>query len=217
MYERLGIPAGVYMFDRPCCAGNFGFARFEWDDATSPMPTDAGGASTTAAIASSCGARRWPCGSDDGDNGLEAQRLGFLAPGGWPMRRRRRTASSSTSPTPPRAPGAANACDFVRRYDISTASSSTAARSTSRPRPTRRLDRRPQRPRGAQRLSEAQAAAPPRGAAAARGAGDFVLISRAGYAGAQKLRLVWGGDIPGSEPSAPVAAPISVCAPRSSR
>jgi hypothetical protein len=38
MYEVLGIPAGVYLFDRPVLSGNFGFARWAWDDGAAPEP-----------------------------------------------------------------------------------------------------------------------------------------------------------------------------------
>ena len=40
MYDTLGIPAGVYLFDRPVLVGPYGFERWEWDtDAHARIPT----------------------------------------------------------------------------------------------------------------------------------------------------------------------------------
>ena len=38
MYERFGIPAGVYLIDRPWSPGEFGFESFRWDEQRLPNP-----------------------------------------------------------------------------------------------------------------------------------------------------------------------------------
>ena len=38
MYERFGIPAGVYLIDRPWSPGEFGFESFRWDERRLPNP-----------------------------------------------------------------------------------------------------------------------------------------------------------------------------------
>jgi len=61
MYEALGIPAGVYLIDRPWAGGAFGFDDFQWDPLRFPNPEgmmrvlQARGYRT-----SRCGAPRWP-------------------------------------------------------------------------------------------------------------------------------------------------------------
>ena len=93
MYDALGIPPGVYLFDRPVLAGEYGFARWAWDeDAAAEPRRDARRRSRGAAITSMIWSSTWACGSTPGDNGVEAQALGYLAPGpvGPPALRRRR-------------------------------------------------------------------------------------------------------------------------------
>jgi alpha-D-xyloside xylohydrolase len=81
MYDALGIPPGVYLFDRPVLPGNYGFARLEWDTTRLPNP-DAMLASLAArGYHTMIWSSLWMCGADPGDDGSEAQALGYLVPG----------------------------------------------------------------------------------------------------------------------------------------
>jgi len=81
MYEMFGIPAGVYLFDRPVVQGNFGWARFVWDEARLPNPDAMLQSLRDRGYRLMTWSSTWTCGSEPGDNGLEAQGLGFHVPG----------------------------------------------------------------------------------------------------------------------------------------
>ncbi|MEW6271427.1 MAG: TIM-barrel domain-containing protein [Thermodesulfobacteriota bacterium] len=81
MYERLGIPPGVYVLDRPVLDGEFGFARFAWDEERLPNVGAMLAALARRGYRVLTWSSMWACGSRPGDNGSEALRLGFLAPG----------------------------------------------------------------------------------------------------------------------------------------
>ena len=100
MYEALGIPPGVYHFDRPVLQGNYGFARWAWDETRLPNPQAMLDALKHRGYRLMIWSGAWMCGSDPGDNGLEAQTLGFLAP------------------RPTGAPPAAPFCDDVTGTDF---------------------------------------------------------------------------------------------------
>jgi alpha-D-xyloside xylohydrolase len=87
MYERFGIPSGVYLFDRPYLVGgddpdSEGFHKFEWD--TRRLPN----IDATLASLRSRGYRlavwsaAWARNNGPGSTGAEAAALGYLAPGG---------------------------------------------------------------------------------------------------------------------------------------
>jgi alpha-glucosidase (family GH31 glycosyl hydrolase) len=80
-YETYGIPVGVYLFDRPILPGNFGFARFEWDEVRLPNPAHMLSALRTRGYKLAMWSSTWTCGDGPTDNGTEAQALGYLAPG----------------------------------------------------------------------------------------------------------------------------------------
>ena len=77
MYEKLGIPAGVYLIDRPWSPGEFGFESFRWDEQRLPNPE--------AMLASL--ARRgwklalWSAAFAVGENLEKARAQRYLAPG----------------------------------------------------------------------------------------------------------------------------------------
>src|SRR5437867_342711 len=81
MYEALGIPPGVYHFDRPVLPGEYGFARWAWDETRLPNPDAMLAALRRRGYRIMTFSATWQCGAEPGDNGLEAQMLGFLAPG----------------------------------------------------------------------------------------------------------------------------------------
>jgi alpha-glucosidase (family GH31 glycosyl hydrolase) len=81
MYEALDIPPGVYLFDRPVLVGEFGFARWEWDEARLPNVAAMLGSLRARGYQLMTWSSTWTCGADPGDNGFEAQRLGFHVPG----------------------------------------------------------------------------------------------------------------------------------------
>jgi alpha-D-xyloside xylohydrolase len=200
MYDDLGIPAGVYIFDRPWTPGEFGFSRYTWDEQRLPNPTAMLAAMRRRGYKLVVWSSTWTCGSDPGDNGAEALRLGFLAPG---------------ASAPPHCANTGGS-DFV--LDVTNA----AARAWWRDRITAfvtaydidgvRLDR------GEEFLPSAatdvwsdgrngrevhndyptlQAAIHYDALRAARG-NDFVLWSRPGYTGTQRYAVFGGGDYPGS-------------------
>ncbi|MDJ0868086.1 MAG: glycoside hydrolase family 31 protein [Myxococcota bacterium] len=80
-YDRHGIPAGVYLIDRPWSEGEFGFENFRWDEVRLPnveamleLLADRGYEVTIWGSA-------WAFGDDPDDLGTEARTLGYLAPG----------------------------------------------------------------------------------------------------------------------------------------
>lgn len=196
MYERLGIPAGVYMIDRPWSTGSFGFNAFAWD----PMRFfDIDG---TLAVLRARGYKvaLWSAalaaGDGPGDNGTEARALGYLAPGNAERSQPDAQVIDITNPAA-RSWWLEKHVDFLRRYDIAAI----------------KLDR------GEEYVSwdpeefffdgssgrEGHNAFPERNLTlyhdilqAAHGAGNFVVMARAAYTGAQRSGIVWGGDIPGS-------------------
>jgi alpha-glucosidase (family GH31 glycosyl hydrolase) len=204
-YEAYGIPAGIYLLDRPVLPGNFGFARFEWDEVRLPNPTHMLDALRTRGYRLAMWSSTWACGSEPGDNGSEAQALGYLAP-------------DATDPPPPpncadvggtsfildvtdaaaRSWWAGKVAAFVAAYGIqgikldrgeehipSEATDVWADGRTGR-------EVRNDYPRLQAMLHhEALTTAFP--------GGDFVLFTRSAYTGTAPYAVFWGGDIPASE------------------
>ena len=202
MFEALGIPPGVYLFDRPVLQGNYGFARWAWDETRLPNPT---------AMLASLRARgyhlmiwsgAWTCGSNPGDNGLEAQSLGFLAPGpvGPPNCADVGGTSFILDPTSEAARTwwrdkiaafvAAHGIQGIKldRGEEHIPSETTDVWADGR---TGREVRNDYPTLQARIHHDALSAAFPDG--------DFLLVSRPAYSGTQRWATVWGGDIPGSE------------------
>jgi alpha-glucosidase (family GH31 glycosyl hydrolase) len=202
MYEALGIPPGVYLFDRPVLVGNFGFARWEWDEERIPNPAAMLAALRARGYRFMIWSSTWTCGSGPGDNGLEAQMLGFHVPG----------------PVGPPRCGDIGPRSFI--LDPTTESARTwwrdkiAAFVGAHGIQAIKLDR------GEEHLpSEAsdiyadgrtgrevrndyptlQAQIHHDALAQAHPDGDFLLVSRPGYTGTARFATFWGGDIPGSE------------------
>ncbi|HWP67366.1 MAG TPA: TIM-barrel domain-containing protein [Candidatus Limnocylindria bacterium] len=204
-YEAYGIPPGVYLFDRPVMPGNFGFARFEWDEVRLPNPTHMLDALRRRGYRLAVWSSTWACGAGPGDNGTEAQALGFLAP-------------DPTEPPPPpncadvggtsfildvtnpaaRSWFAGKLAAFLAAYGLqgvkldrgeehipSEASDIWADGRTGR-------EVRNDYPRLQAMLHhEALSSAFPDG--------DFFLVTRSAYTGTAPWAVFWGGDIPASE------------------
>src|SRR5439155_19092314 len=81
MYDTLGIPPGVYHFDRPVLVGNYGFGQWVWDETRLPNPTAMLQSLKQRGYHIMTWSGLWVCGSSPGDNGLEAAMLGYLVPG----------------------------------------------------------------------------------------------------------------------------------------
>lgn len=201
MYDTLGIPAGVYLFDRPVLTGNFGFARWEWDAVRLPN-IDATLASLRSrgyhlAIWSSA----WTCGSGPLDNGTAAQALGYQVPGpvATPNCADLGGASFILDPTTAAARDwwRDRMAPFMATYGIQAIkldrgeehipSAATDVYADGR---TGREVRNDYPRLQAQIHHDALAAAYPDG--------DYVVLSRPSYTGTSQWAIFWGGDIPGS-------------------
>jgi alpha-D-xyloside xylohydrolase len=201
-YETYGIPVGVYLFDRPVLVGNFGFGRFEWDEARLPNPAHMLAALRARGYRLAMWSSTWTCGSGPIDNGTEAQALGYLAPGpgGSPNCANVGGTSFIMDVTNPAARSwwagklasflAANGIQGVKldrgeEHIPSEASDVWADGRTGR-------EVRNDYPRLQAMLHhEALASAFP--------SGDFFLVTRSAYTGTAPWAVFWGGDIPGSE------------------
>ena len=200
MYEAFGIPAGVYLFDRPVLVGNYGFARWEWDTVRLPNPDamlqslrDRGYRIMTW---SGC----WTCGSGPLDHGTEAQLLGFHVPG------------------PIGTPNCADIGGSSFVLDVTNLAAQTwwrdkvAAFMAAYDLDGIKLDRGEEHiPEGPAPWANGRTGRENRNAyptiqaqihhdalLAAHPDRDFVLVTRSGYTGTAQFSTVWGGDIPGS-------------------
>ncbi|MCX8070942.1 MAG: hypothetical protein N3C12_00625 [Candidatus Binatia bacterium] len=203
MYDQLGIPAGVYLLDRPVLQGNFGFARFAWDGERLPNVRFMLDALRRRGYRLITWSAAWVCGSEPGDNGFEAQQLGFIAP----MRRT-----------------GAPFCDDVRGRSFILDVTNPAAREWFQQRLARflreegidgiKLDRGEEHipserddiwadGRTGREVHNDYVILQTRmhraALDAARPNGDYVLITRSGYTGSQADSIVWAGDTAGSE------------------
>jgi alpha-D-xyloside xylohydrolase len=201
MYDTLGIPAGVYLFDRPVLVGPYGFDRWEWDTERMPNPEAMLAALARRGYHTMIWSAAWACGSDPGDHGSEAQALGYLAPrGGRTLECQDGGGSFILDVTNPGAQAwwRDKVAAFLRRWDIQgikldrgeehIASDASDVWADGR---TGREVRNDYPTLQAKIHHDALASVYPDG--------DFVLFSRPGYSGTQRWSIFWGGDIPGSE------------------
>ncbi|MBM4266063.1 MAG: glycoside hydrolase family 31 protein [Deltaproteobacteria bacterium] len=202
MFERLGIPAGVYMLDRPVLEGEFGFARFAWDEERLPNARAMLEALRRRGYRLVTWSSTWTCGAGPDDNGAAAQELGFVAPG------------------PVQTPHCADVGGTSFLLDVTSAEARRWWKERLRDFAVGegldgfKLDR------GEEHIPSAttdvwadgrngrevhndyvvlQTALHYEALAEARPDGDFVLFTRSGYTGTQRHSIVWGGDIPASE------------------
>jgi alpha-glucosidase (family GH31 glycosyl hydrolase) len=202
MCEQLAIPPGVYHLDRPVLAGEFGFARFAFDEERVPHAVEMLASLRARRYRLSIWSAAWACGSMPGDHGLEAQALGFLAPGARGTPRCADIGGRSfildvTSPAA-RAWWRDKLGDFLAAYGIDAVKLDRGEEHIPTAAPDVWADGRTGREvRNAYPVL--QAAMHHEALARARGDGDFVLWSRSAYTGAQRWAIFWGGDTAGSE------------------
>jgi alpha-D-xyloside xylohydrolase len=202
MYDALGIQPGVYLFDRPVVVGEYGFARWTWDAARLPN-IDATLASLRArGYRLMIWSALWMCGSTPGDNGLEAQTLGYLVPGPVGPPHCADVGGKSFIMDPTNVAAQAwwrdKVAAFLSTYGIQgikldrgeehIPSEATDVYADGR---TGREVRNAYPTLQAKIHHDALALANP--------GGDFVLFSRPAYTGTAQYAIFWGGDIPGSE------------------
>lgn len=199
MLEKYGIPAGVYLLDRPVLEGEYGFARFAWDEERLPNFRASLAALRDRGYRVVLWSSTWMCGDAPHDNGTIASSKGFLAPG-------HATAQCSDS--------GGTVLDVTNPDARSWWRDRLAAFLDAEDIDGIKLDR------GEEYIpsTEADVWADGRNGRevhndyvrlqtklhrdaldASRPDGDFVLISRAGYTGTQTDSLLWSGDLSGSE------------------
>src|SRR5262245_8387179 len=200
MYEALGIPPGVYHFDRPVLVGNYGFARWQWDTDRMPNPREMLAALARRGYHTMIWSAAWACGGDAGDNGSEAEALGYLAPRGGTLECGDGGGRFILAVTNPgmQAWWRDKLAAFLREWGIQgikldrgeehIPSESSDVWADGR---TGREVRNDYVNLQTKIHHDALASAWPNG--------DFTLITRSGYTGAQRWAVFWGGDIPGSE------------------
>jgi alpha-glucosidase (family GH31 glycosyl hydrolase) len=202
MFEEHGIPPGVYLFDRPVLQGNFGFARFAWDEQRIPNPDATLAALRRRGYRIATWSSTWLCGSEPGDNGREGQQLGYIAPGpvGAPFCDDLNGVSFIMDVTN------AGARDwfrdrlaaFLARYDIEAVKLDRGEEHI----PSEASDLWADGRTGREVHNDyviLQTRLHQEALAAAHKDGDFTLITRSGYTGTQHDAIVWGGDIPASK------------------
>lgn len=202
-YEQLGIPAGVYLLDRPVLQGNFGFARFAWDEQRLPNVRHMLDALRRRGYRLVTWSAAWVCGSEPGDNGYEAQQLGFIAPmrrTGTPFCDDVRGRSFILDVTNPAARSwfAQKLAAFLRNEGIHGIKLDRGEEHIPSERDDIWADGRNGREvhndyvvLQTRMHREALDLAWPNG--------DSVLITRSGYTGSQSDSVVWAGDTAGSE------------------
>jgi alpha-glucosidase (family GH31 glycosyl hydrolase) len=202
MYDMLGIPAGVYLFDRPVLVGPYGFDRWEWDTARVPNPDAMLSSLAQRGYHTMIWSAAWACGGDPGDHGLEALTRGYLAPrpGGGTLECGDLGGNFVLDVTNPGAQAwwRDKVADFLRRWGIQgikldrgeehIPSEATDVWFDGR---TGREVRNDYPTLQAKIHHDALASVYPDG--------DFVLLSRPGYSGTQRWSIFWGGDISASE------------------
>lgn len=184
-YERLGIPPGVYMIDRPWSTGEFGFESSEWDPQRFPN------VDSMLASLERRGYRiaLWSAGFAVGENLAEARRRNALAPGSDLI-------LDFTSPAV-RDWWRDRHTDFARRYRISAWKLDRGEEQIPSSRDDLWADGRNGRAvHNEYPLLQAQLYR--ESLRAARGEGDYLVWVRAGWAGTQAHAAAWGGDTPGS-------------------
>ncbi|HYC23497.1 MAG TPA: TIM-barrel domain-containing protein, partial [Candidatus Bathyarchaeia archaeon] len=202
MFEKLGIPPGVYHFDRPVFPGEYGFARFAWDEERLPNPDAMLAALKRRGYHIHVFSSMWACGADPGDDGIEAQQLGYLAPGpvGTPHCADTGGVSFIVDVTNPGAQGwwRDKVAAFVKQYGIDGIKLDRGEEHI----PSQATDLWADGRTGREVHNDyvtLQAKIHYDALRSVHPDGDFVLISRAGYTGTQRYTIIWGGDIPGSE------------------
>jgi alpha-glucosidase (family GH31 glycosyl hydrolase) len=183
MYENLGIPSGVYLIDRPWSPGEFGFESFRWDEQRLPNPE---------AMLASLERRGWKLALWSaafavGENLEKARARGYLAPG----------SDLVLDLTHPEARDwwKREHVDFIRRWNVAAIKLDRGEEQI----PSEATDLWHDGRNGRELRNQyplLQLALYRQILQEARG-DDFLVIARAGFAGAQQHGAAWGGDITG--------------------
>jgi len=203
MYERFGIPAGVYLFDRPVLEGEYGFGRFVWDEERLPNVDAMLAALRARGYHLAMWSSMWACGAGPADNGTEAQNLGYLAPSPDPAAPPHCAdvggANFILDPTHPEVADwwAAKVAAFAAAHGIQAIKLDRGEEHIPSAATDRWADGRSGvEVRNAYPVLQAQIHLD----AMRRAFGnDALVITRSTYSGAQSAAIVWGGDSPGSE------------------
>lgn len=218
-YADLGLPAGVWNFDRPVLEGEYGFARFAWNAIQLPNQDALLAALRQRGWRIMTWSGAWMCGANPGDGGYDAQQLGFIAPG--PVGVPHCADVGGTSFILDVTNSAAQAwfrdrvAAFVAQYAIDAIKLDRGEEHIPSAATDVWADGRTGREVHNDYLT-LQAKLHHDALRAVHPDGDFVLVTRAGYTGTAQYAIVWGGDIAGSESFDPGRAPIWDCAARSS-
>jgi len=187
-YQKYGIPAGVYMIDRPWSPGDFGFDTFDWDPQRLPNAKEMLDTLDRLGYHLAVWTSMWARGTGPDDNGTAAVAKGYLAPG----------SDRIIDLTNPEAWTwwEAKQIDFAVTWGVaawkldrgeelipSATNDIWADGRTGREIHNEYVNLQLRLMYEAMRKVRAD---------------DFVVISRAGYAGAQQYGIFWGGDAPGS-------------------
>lgn len=184
MYEKLGIPAGVIILDRPWAEGTYGYGNFNWDEERFPNPEE---------MLESLQRRGWQVivwGAPWtlGEFGQEAKRQGYLVPG----------SDRCIDYTNPQAVEwhMAKIEDFMRRWGVAGWKLDRGAEHT----PSRRSDQWFDGRSGFEVHNDYPSLTVKTYYDASRQAqGDnFVLLSRFSYGKDKQWAIFWGGDAAGS-------------------
>jgi alpha-glucosidase (family GH31 glycosyl hydrolase) len=202
-YERLGIPPGVYLFDRPWSPGasdGFYYSRFAWDEERLPEPRAMLGALRRRGYRVAVWVSAFACGTLPGDHGALAFERGLLAPGaqGPPNCGNEGNGNFVLDVTHPSVPAFLRERfePFAAEWEIDAVKldrgeefiPSQASDVWADGRSGREV--RNDYPRIQARIFH-DALANVRGR-------DFAVLARAGYTGTQRFAIFWGGDITGS-------------------
>jgi len=200
MYDALGIPPGVYLFDRPVLTGEYGFGRWAWDEVRLPNPDAMLQSLKRRGYHLMIWSSMWACGNTPGDDGVEAQALGYLVPGpgGPPHCADAGGMSFIVDVTNPAAQTwwRDKVAAFVRAYGIQGIKLDRGEEHI----PSEATDvwadgRTGREVRNAYPTLQAKIH---HDALASAFGDDFLLVSRPAYSGTQQWSTFWGGDIPGS-------------------
>ncbi len=203
MYEDLGIPVGVYLFDRPVLFGDFGFARFEWDEERLPNPQAMIDSLRRRGYRLAMWSGMWACGDGAGDLGTEANALGYIVPSPDPAAapncENLGGANFVLDVTHPEVPDwfGSQVADFSARYEIQGIKLDRGEEHIpSEPTDIWADGRSGVEVRNAYPTIQAKIHYD---AMQSAFGDDALVITRSAYTGTQQWAIVWGGDTPGRE------------------
>lgn len=189
MYEKLGIPAGVYMIDRPWAQGKMGYGNLTFDTKRFPNPKKMIEILHRRGYRVITWGAPWAIGRTRNDFGYEARKKGYLVPGSFE--------NLDYSNPEVMAWHQDKIKNYLREYGVDGWKLDRGEEDI----PSKSTDVWFDGRNGREMRNEY-----PRlyirtfyeATSAVRGQ-DFVLMPRPGYAGTQQWSSNWGGDIPGTE------------------